>query len=579
MSALKTYHEVNFDAKILLLDENSSVGGVWAEERLYDGLNTNNLVGAIEYSDFPMDEATFGVPPGAHVPGSVIHQYLDKYVRHFGCWGYIRLGHRVESVERLEDGTWLVGNMPVNSSAASFPSEVVAKKLLMATGPTSQPIVPHFAGQEAFDTPLMHFKDLPRFEDEVTQPKQQHVAQKRVAVLGASKSGWDAVYLCATSGAQVDWIIRESGHGPAWMAPPYVTPFKKWLERLVTTRLLTWMSPCVWGDADGFGLVRRFLHGTWLGRKIVDGFWHVLTQDVVDLNGYDKHPEVGKLKPWISAFWAASSFSIVNYPTNFFDLIKNGTVRVHVADIDHLSKRTVHLSTGETLPCDGMICSTGWRVVPKIRFLPVGIDRELGFPWSEDPLNAQMIEQAGQEILRRFPRLQDQPRGNPHYKPLSVDAAALAPHPYRLSRFMVPLGIADHSIIFVGVALSFGTAMMAQIQALWATAYLTNRLSLTARETCPADMRAVQFKLSPLDPDLAWEMALHTEFCKIRYPAGFGKRNPDFVFDSIPFIDVLLKDLGLSSQRKKGFIAQCFRSHTVADYRGLVDEWKATQGP
>lgn len=25
----------------------------------------------------------------------------------------------------------------------------------------------------------------------------------------------------------------ESGHGPAWTAPPYVTPLKKWLEKLV----------------------------------------------------------------------------------------------------------------------------------------------------------------------------------------------------------------------------------------------------------------------------------------------------------------------------------------------------------
>jgi hypothetical protein len=60
------------------------------------------------------------------------------------------------------------------------------------------------------------------------------------------------MYAYASKGVKVDWVIRgkvvdnvrfmlaslicvfpESGHGAAWMAPPYVTPLKKWLEKLV----------------------------------------------------------------------------------------------------------------------------------------------------------------------------------------------------------------------------------------------------------------------------------------------------------------------------------------------------------
>jgi hypothetical protein len=29
-------------------------------------------------------------------------------------------------------------------------------------------------------------------------------------------------------------MLTASGHGFCWMAPPYVTPFKKWLEKLVS---------------------------------------------------------------------------------------------------------------------------------------------------------------------------------------------------------------------------------------------------------------------------------------------------------------------------------------------------------
>ena len=93
---------------------------------------------------------------------------------------------------------------------------------------------------------------------------------------------------------------------------------------LAHTRLLTWFSPCIWGFADGFSAVRRFLHGTVLGRKIVDSFWGILVDDLITLNSYDKHPETKNLKPWSNPFFLGSSLSILNYETNFFDLVRNG---------------------------------------------------------------------------------------------------------------------------------------------------------------------------------------------------------------------------------------------------------------
>lgn len=50
-----------------------------------------------------------------------------------------------------------------------------------------------------------------------------------------------------------------------------------WLEKLVVTRAVSAMSPCIWAEPT---LARRFLHGTWLGRKVVDAFWWVLSEDV-----------------------------------------------------------------------------------------------------------------------------------------------------------------------------------------------------------------------------------------------------------------------------------------------------------
>ncbi|KAJ5683665.1 uncharacterized protein N7477_000010 [Penicillium maclennaniae] len=556
LAAVKTYLDLNPDSKVCLPDSASSIGGVWAKHRHYKGLKSNNLLGTYEFSDFPMNEASFG-------------RYLEAYADKFGFADRIRLDHTVESAEHKLDGTWqLIVSHKQNSVT------IDTRKLIIATGITSQAYLPDFTGQEIFGVPLIHCRDMLQHEAEVFQPG------RRVTVFGGTKSAWDAAYVCATSGMKVDWIIRESGHGPCWMAPAYVTPLKKWLEKLVTTRLLTWFSPCVWGDADGFGRVRSFLHETWLGRKIVDAFWAVLTDDLVQLNGYDKNPETQKLKPWVSPFWIASSLSILNYPTDFFDLIKNGTIKVHIAEIDHLSDRTVHLSSGETLPTTALICSTGWRCTPNLKFLPEGIDREMGFPWSADPVDEDMIKAADEEILRRFPRLRNGPPANPKYQPLSRQSEAAAPHPFRMTRFMVPLSfVKERSLAFMGITMTINTNLIAQVQALWISAYFGNQLTPTATERCPSAIRGASgFKMEDdSELDLAWETTLHTEFGRFRYPGGYGHRNPDFVFDAIPYIDLMLRDLGLATERKRGLLAQCVYPYGTEDYQGLVEEWKAKQ--
>jgi hypothetical protein len=67
--------------------------------------------------------------------------------------------------------------------------------------------------------------------------------------------------------------------------------------RVSDIRALTWFSPCVWGEADGYTGIRNFLHGTALGRKIVDTFWSILGGDVIVLSKFESHPETAKLKP------------------------------------------------------------------------------------------------------------------------------------------------------------------------------------------------------------------------------------------------------------------------------------------
>ena len=338
-------------------------------------------------------------------------------------------------------------------------------------------------------------------------------------------------------------VIRESGHGaffktrltftllqfthtsyntgPVWMAPPYVTPLKKWLEKLVHTRFLTWFSPCIWGAADGYTGIRNFFHGTGLGRSIVNTLWKILGNDVLTLNAYDKHPDTAKLKPWSNPMFLGSGLSILNYDHDFFDLVRSGKIKVHVADITSVSKRTVYLSTGERLNADALVCSTGWKHRPSIQFLPAGSDASYGMPHYSEKL-APLTERADTEILSKFPRLKTQPVQNAKMTaPTAAASDVYAPsklnQPFRLYRFMVPPSVAsDRTLAFAGVPMTITTSMLATIQALWIYAYFDGKIPLDSISS----------------PELEYETELHSRFGKWRYPAGHGAQYPDFVFDA-----------------------------------------------
>lgn len=544
---------------MLILEKHKTLGGTWSEERLYPGLRTNNMLGTYEYSDFPMETKIYGVKPGEHIPGYIVHEYLDAYATKFGIASKIRYQTEVKTAEQSSDGGWLLTttNTTANASESPEQSQVYTRKLIIATGLTSQPSKAELPGMDQFDRPSFHTRDFRQHADVLKQTQT-------VAILGGNKSGWDAAYEFATAGVQVEWIIRESGHGPVLNAPPYVTPLKRWLEKLTNTRFLTWLAPCIWGAADGYGSIRRFFHSTAVGRFFVDSFWKILESDVLTLNGYDKHPETKKLKPWASPFWMGTTVGIMNYPTDFFELVRNGKIRIHIADVERVSEGEIHLSDKSSLHCDALIFATGWKVSHNVQFRPEGVEKRLGLPHQTNERN-ELAEAADTETYKNFPRLKDQPVWNSKYKPLPGDPAQQANlnEPYRLYRFLVPPDadfIKSHNIGFVGAMGTFSNVINAEIQGLWLTAYLDGKLTI---DKSPEEIK--------------WEATLHSQFEVRRHPFGYGHNHPDVIFEVMPYFDLMLSELGLKSHRKGGFLKEIFSPYGPEDYRGIVDEWKAKQ--
>jgi cation diffusion facilitator CzcD-associated flavoprotein CzcO len=208
LGAAKQYLFSHPGDSLAIYESQSSLGGTWAEERLYPDLKTNNLVGTFEFPDFPMDAEAANVQPGQHVPGRIVNAYLKAYAQRFGVDKLVHLNTKVTLAEHQEntiDGGWiltLAANKAQADSCGDSPkSKVFTRRLIMATGLTSEPFAPRFRGQDEFGGRIFHGKYWPQNSDTLR-------TAKAATIFGNSKFAWDAVYSYAKAGVDVHWVIR-----------------------------------------------------------------------------------------------------------------------------------------------------------------------------------------------------------------------------------------------------------------------------------------------------------------------------------------------------------------------------------
>lgn len=595
----RTYLKLDPDVNLLILDAGTSIGGVWASDRLYPFLRTISQFGHFEYSDFPM--TGYGVQQGEHMKGDVIRQYLEDYAQFFDLTRRTRLNSIVREAEDKGADGWLL-TVSAKDDSATATYQIHASKLVMATGLTSTPSMPSLPGRESFTAPLFHSRDFGPRSSTTLRPGT------RVAVLSGNKSACDVVYAHAASGAAVvHWIIRASGHGPCWMAPPRATSRQILVEKLITTRAVTWLNPCIWGPSDGFGYVRRVVNQTPWGQRLMRSYAQGGQAGVEKHNGYATHAELAKLRPWNDIFWIGTGRGLLNYEApDVFELVRQGRIEVHVADVAGLEGRAVRLGDGAVVEgVDALVCSTGWDHRPPVRFVRGGADisAELGVPHAfgkGDEEDGALVARADREILEAIPRLRDQPK--PARPPHLRDEPCQARDPaertmegsYALYRFMVPPSrIHTRTLAFAGVVRTPVTAMIAEMQALWLSAFFSRqmphldadvpsslappspKLSTPAIEkgAQDAEMRTEQSR-AEISARVKYESILHARYGLWRYPYGFGAVMPDFFFDSVPLFDLMGSELGLRRWRKANMVKEILSSYGPQDYVGMVDEWR-----
>ena len=82
LATAKTYLEIQPDVELTIIDEDSTVGGVWSGTRSYPGLLADSCAAVFDYSDFLMDvEVDVGL--WEDLPAEKVHEYLERYTDKF----------------------------------------------------------------------------------------------------------------------------------------------------------------------------------------------------------------------------------------------------------------------------------------------------------------------------------------------------------------------------------------------------------------------------------------------------------------------------------------------------------------
>lgn len=536
IQAARTYLDIHPFADLALFDAAATVGGTWSSERMYEAFQTQTPLRIAEFSDRPMRKIDEKECYYDFFPAHYVTSYLEDYVNdHVYNGRSLRDRFQMQaSVEQVykQENKWHVkikGDQKIRR----------APKLIDASGLTSTPNIPRLEGKERFKGPMIHHKYFGRSDILHNQ------AHQNIVVLGGAKSAADIAYAAAKAGKTVSWVIRKSGSGPCAFVSaqgpgPYRNSNDSTYTRVMGSLLASIFSTSTWWT--------RFIYGSRLGHKLLWQVWDGATQGSLALAKFDRTDTKGNgyssLKPDTPVFWQNDSTG-VNQRADFFDVIAD-KVHVYRKDVDRLEPSSVVLDDGTTLSCDALLLATGWKSTHEHYDENLALDLGLSVSDDVDPTREkqwhQLDAQGELEALERFPVLSHPP---PYYNH--------TPHltPFRLYKTMMP--ISDPSIVFLGKTMLGNNFRNAEVQALWAVAAMHGTLKL------------------PSTPEMKLDVARTVGWCRKRYLAK-GALGHWFYFDVVPYTDMLLEQLGLSSHRKSWFM-DFFGPCIASDLRNVVPEY------
>ncbi|ETN44048.1 uncharacterized protein HMPREF1541_10913 [Cyphellophora europaea CBS 101466] len=317
--AAHTWLTVQPQSKVIIFEAGRFIGGTWSKDRIYPTMMTQTPLGMFEYSSYPMDQpkTTFNeLFSGEHTC-----QYLSDFSRSVQFAGET-IHDRIDFDSRV---TKIWKSNHLWTIETSKEQTVRGRKMILATGLTSTPKMPPFLQQNT-SVPIFHSRDLA-----VASPILSSSFVRDVIVIGGSKSAFDAVYLLSKLGKRVSWIIRPGGHGPGMLASSGgAGPFKS-SHDLISLKLISKMSPCVFEESDGW---TKFFHQSLVGSWLVKAIWHLVDKIWQANASYQRDENFAQLRPDRPAYWCSDNLGVQNTPDLWDTLSKATVVRGEIIRIE-----------------------------------------------------------------------------------------------------------------------------------------------------------------------------------------------------------------------------------------------------
>lgn len=408
LATAKVMQEFGYD--VTVFESESEVGGVWASSRRYPGLETQNVASTYCLSDFPYPKDYPEWPSGEQV-----QRYLDSYVDFANLRDRIKFNTRVVTAKQQADDSWSITTDKGDTAAFDF--------LVVCNGVYSDPYIPEFSGAAAFESAGGRVCHTTQFND------VNDAAGKNVVVVGYGKSSCDVAYACSSIANSVTIVARRL----LWKIPRKLKN-KVNFKFLFLTRMGEGLFPYI--RLQGF---EKFLHG---GGKGVRNSMVGSVQGVI--KGQQDLAELGLLpdQPLETIFQGSVGLET----PGFFNAVSEGKLKVQRdTGIASLEPGTAVLENGERVPCDIVICGTGFyqRV-----------------PFLDEELQARIIGSDGK---------------------------------FRLYRHLLPVG--TKNLAFNGYNSSFFSQLNAEVGAWWLVNYLNGGFELPTEEE----------QNKELDEWLAWQ--------------------------------------------------------------------------
>ena len=188
-------------------------------------------------------DVAFEVPKGAPMnydtfEAKYVTQYLESYVdshiyNHESLRSRIRLNSAVCKVEKL-------GSRWILHIEGALRSKLHCKKLAVASGLTSSPIMPDIPFRQESMAPMLHHRDFGLHSSTILSASSSY---KNITILGGGKSAADMVYASMKAGKHVNWVIRKSGEGPGIFMNPAPTGRYKNNAEAGATQTATVLNP------------------------------------------------------------------------------------------------------------------------------------------------------------------------------------------------------------------------------------------------------------------------------------------------------------------------------------------------